>query len=62
MSTALYTVEQAAEILGIGRTLMFRLIGNGTVESVLIGRLRRVPVDAVTSYVDQLRGHGGTAA
>jgi excisionase family DNA binding protein len=62
MPVALYTVEEAAEMLGIGRTLMFRLIANGTIESVLIGRLRRVPAEALTGYVDRLRGRGGTAA
>ena len=41
------TVEEAAECLGIGRTLMYALITAGEVESVRIGRLRRVPADAL---------------
>ena len=49
------TVEQAAESLGIGRTLMYELISSGAVESVLIGRLRRVPANAVADYVERLR-------
>lgn len=48
------TVEQAAEALGIGRTLMYELVGTGQVESVLIGRLRRVPADSLADDVDQL--------
>ncbi len=49
------TVEEAAERLGIGRTLMYALITSGEVESVRIGRLRRVPTDALEEYVQGLR-------
>ncbi|MEV7700786.1 excisionase family DNA-binding protein [Streptomyces sp. NPDC086779] len=51
----LLTVEEAARRLGIGRTLCFRLIGSGQLESVPVGRLRRVPADAVHDYVTKLR-------
>jgi excisionase family DNA binding protein len=53
------TVAEAAEVLGIGRTLMYSLVSSGAVESVTIGRLRRIPTDALTAYVAGLRG-GGT--
>jgi len=49
------TVEQAARLLGIGRTLMFALVKRGEVESVTIGRLRRIPIDALDRYVSSLR-------
>jgi excisionase family DNA binding protein len=55
------TVEQAAERLGIGRTLMYSLVSSGAVESVTIGRLRRIPADALVTYVESLRS-GGVAA
>lgn len=51
----LLTVEEAARRLGIGRTLCFRLISTGQLESVPVGRLRRVPADAVHDYVTRLR-------
>jgi excisionase family DNA binding protein len=58
------TVEEAAERLGIGRTMMYALITAGEVESVRIGRLRRVPTDALERYVSGLRrwppDQGGT--
>ena len=54
-SRVILTVEQAAEALGIGRTFMYELIGSGEVESVLIGRLRRVPANALCDYVARLR-------
>ncbi|GAA3636333.1 excisionase family DNA-binding protein [Microlunatus ginsengisoli] len=49
------TVEQAAERLGIGRTIMYALVSSGAVESVRIGRLRRVPADALVTFLDDLR-------
>lgn len=50
----MFTVEEAAEQLGIGRTVMFRLIRNGDIESVRIGRLRRVPASAIQDYAARL--------
>jgi excisionase family DNA binding protein len=57
------TVEQAAERLGIGRTVMYALVSSGAVESVQIGRLRRVPADALVTFLEELRaeGRGGAA-
>lgn len=49
------TIEEAAECHEIGRTLMYALVMTGEVESVHIGRLRRVPVDALDGYVARLR-------
>jgi excisionase family DNA binding protein len=54
----LLTVEEAARRLRIGRTLCFRLIGSGDLESIRIGGLRRVPAEAVHAYVTQLRTAG----
>ena len=49
------TIEQAAKTLGVGRTLMYGLVMNGDIESVTIGRLRRIPAEALTDYVARLR-------
>ena len=49
------TIEEAARRLGIGRTLMYSLVMAGEVESVSIGRLRRIPVECLTEYVANLR-------
>lgn len=51
----LLTVEEAAKRLGVGRTLMYALVKDGEVESVQIGRLRRIPADALFRYLEQLR-------
>ena len=51
----LLSVEQAAEMLGIARTSMFKLIGTGEVESVQVGRLRRIPMACLEEFVERLR-------
>jgi excisionase family DNA binding protein len=43
----LLTVEEAAELLAVGRTTVFHLIRTGQLSTVRIGRLRRVPLDAL---------------
>jgi excisionase family DNA binding protein len=55
MAPLLLTVEQAAERLGVGRTTLFGLIASGEVESVSLGRLRRVPAECLNEYVRRLR-------
>ncbi|MER6431337.1 helix-turn-helix domain-containing protein [Streptomyces sp900105245] len=51
----LLTVEEAARRLRIGRTTCYALIRTGELESVPVGRLRRVPADAPAAYVTRLR-------
>jgi len=46
---------EAAHVLGIGRTKLFELLASGALESVQIGHSRRVPTDAVDSFLAQLR-------
>ena len=50
-----FSVEEAADRLGVGRTLMYSLVSSGAVESVRIGRLRRVPADALVTFLNELR-------
>jgi excisionase family DNA binding protein len=50
----LLTPEQAAQALGIGRTLVYELIGSGRLRTVRIGACRRVPMAAVDDFVAEL--------
>jgi excisionase family DNA binding protein len=50
----LLTAEEAAKALGIGRTLVYELIGSGCLHSVRIGSCRRVPVAAIDEFVAEL--------
>jgi excisionase family DNA binding protein len=54
----LLTVEEAAQRLSIGRTTMYSLVSTGAIESVTIGRLRRIPSECVEEYVSSLRANG----
>lgn len=54
----LITVEEAARRLAIGRTVAFELIASGRLRSVRVGRLRRVPVEAVAEFVESLAASG----
>ncbi|MFJ9410839.1 excisionase family DNA-binding protein [Streptomyces sp. NPDC101393] len=62
-STAvLLTVEEAARRLKVGRTTCYALIKSGELESIPVGRLRRVPLDAPAEYVARQRQAGRRAA
>jgi len=50
----LLSVEEAAERLGIGRSLMYELIGSGQITSIRVGRLRRITPEALSAYVAAL--------
>jgi excisionase family DNA binding protein len=51
----LLTVEETAELLHIGRSKVFDLIRCRDLDSVKIGRLRRVPESAVHEFMAQRR-------
>lgn len=51
----LFTITQAASLLGVGRSTAYELIGTGELEVVHIGRCARVPADAVEEFVQRLR-------
>jgi excisionase family DNA binding protein len=51
----LLRIEEAVEQLGIGRSFMYELVLSGTVESVRLGRLRRIPEECLREHVDRLR-------
>lgn len=55
MESLLYKPEVAASALGIGRSKIFELFADGQIETVQIGRSRRVPADALVAYVERLR-------
>lgn len=50
----LLSVEAAAEQLSISRTRVYALIKTGDLMSVRVGRLRRIPADALTQFTARL--------
>ena len=55
MPRLLLRIEEAAEVLGIGRSLMYQLVLSAKVESVTVGRLRRIPSECLAEYVARCR-------
>lgn len=50
----LLSIAEVGEELGISRTKAYELIWSGQLESIKIGRLRRVPATCVKEYIDRL--------
>jgi excisionase family DNA binding protein len=51
----LYRPEEVAERLSISRWAVYRAIGDGSLESVKIGKSRRIEAAAVAAYIERLR-------
>jgi len=51
----LFRPEEAAELLGIGRSKFYELMAEGVIDSVRIGACRRIPLAALEEYVERLR-------
>ncbi len=54
-SQLLLTVDEAARRLSIGRSQTYVLLMKGELESVKVGRCRRVVASAVSEYVERLK-------
>ena len=55
MERLLLTPEDAADLLSIGRSKLYELIGDGRIASVRIGASRRVPMSALVEFVESLQ-------
>ena len=51
----LLSVVEAARRLGIGRSFVYELIAAGQIETIHIGRLCKVSVDALAAFVERQR-------
>ena len=51
----LLTIDEACERIGVKRSKLYELITSDSIESVTIGRARRIPLDALEDYVARLR-------
>jgi len=47
--------EEVAQRLGVSRTLVYELLSSRRLESIHIGRSRRVPVSALDAFVEAQR-------
>ena len=51
----LLTVDEAAHRLGIGRSHAYIFVMKGELESVKIGKSRRIPATAIDAFIARLR-------
>ncbi|MDA1258028.1 MAG: excisionase family DNA-binding protein [Chloroflexi bacterium] len=58
----LLTPEEAARRLSVGRSHLYLKIASGEIESVRIGRSRRIPRHALDAYVAMLLRESGNAS
>jgi excisionase family DNA binding protein len=51
ISKKLLSVNEAATALSLGRSLVYTLILNGEINSIKIGRARRIPPSAIDEFI-----------
>lgn len=51
MNRLLFSVPEAAEMLGLTPKGLWTMIGRRDIETVKVGRLRRVPLSAIEAYI-----------
>ena len=62
MDRVLLTPEEVAEALHVGRCTVYDLIRTHQLQSFKIGKLRRIPVDAVHEFIERMAEENGDAA
>ena len=55
MEKAFYRVPEVAEIIGLGKSLTYRLVAEGQIPSVMLAgcRSRRVSAQALTKWIER---------
>ena len=51
----LLRVDEAASLLGVGRSFLYALVQRGEIASVKLGRARRIPMSALEEFVKKLQ-------
>ncbi|WP_372733574.1 helix-turn-helix domain-containing protein [Nocardioides sp.] len=54
MTRLLHDLDEAADLLSISRRVVDRLVRDGDLDSVKLGRRRLIPHDALQAYVEKL--------
>ena len=57
----LLSVKEAADLIGLGRSTIYKLMDSGTLAFVHVGKSRRIPLDEAHAFVARLcrRSDGG---
>jgi excisionase family DNA binding protein len=49
----LYRISEAADILGVSRSTLYRLIASGDLAAIRVGTAPRIPAKVLERFVDQ---------
>ena len=58
----LMTIPEAARRLALSRSTLYRLIRQGQLRTIRVGRARRVPVTELARFTEQLVAEAGSAS
>jgi excisionase family DNA binding protein len=58
----LHSPEESAGLLGVSRSQVFEMLARGEIESFKIGRLRKIPREAITDYIKRRRAAASQSA
>ena len=53
---------EASELVGLGRTTLWKLAGAGEIEVARVGRARRISRESLTAYMKRSAGDGAVGA
>ena len=56
MDAKLFTPEEAAKLLRLGRSMLFQLMADGSIPSITIGRCRRITPEALDRFIERRQG------
>lgn len=54
MDRLMYSVEEAAQATGLGRTKIYELMASGEITAVKVGNRRLIPAEALREFVRNL--------
>ncbi len=54
MDKLLYTVAEVQALTGLGKSKLYDLIRDGSLESVKVGGCRRIPADSLVEFIASL--------
>lgn len=58
----LYSITEASELLGIGKTKLYQLISESRISIVKIGKRTLIHIDEITNFIDSLRSDDGISS
>ena len=53
MEKLVYSIQEAADLLGISRSYAYELVRNGTIPALVLGRKRVIPKEKFITWVNE---------